>query len=250
MKEEKEFQNQNESFGRRLQQMRKASGLSQEALAEKLEVSRQAVSKWENDAGFPETEKLLRLGELFQVSMDDLLAARAGKEAPVLPVQGDGRPAAEPDPGIDWPGWLAARRSRSRRFALGWGLLLGSCGLDFLPLDQAEVLVLVGMLAGVLFLLWGKLTLLPMLPIPLPEPERKSLAQLWRPSHLRGTWWLMGWAGGGGLCLLVLPLLADAAWSWCLSLLGGGVALGGLVYWGTLFRIMGRLLRRPSPWKG
>ena len=78
MKEEKEFQNQNESFGRRLQQLRKASGLSQEALAEKLEVSRQAVSKWENDAGFPETEKLLRLGELFQVSMDDLLAARAG----------------------------------------------------------------------------------------------------------------------------------------------------------------------------
>lgn len=98
MKEEKEFQKQNESFGRRLQQLRKASGLSQEALAEKLEVSRQAVSKWENDAGFPETEKLLRLGELFQVSMDDLLAARAGKEAPVLPVQGDGRPGGRAGP--------------------------------------------------------------------------------------------------------------------------------------------------------
>ena len=46
------------TFGEKLYKLRKARGLSQEALAEKLHTSRQAVSKWENDNGYPETEKI------------------------------------------------------------------------------------------------------------------------------------------------------------------------------------------------
>jgi len=61
------------TFGEKLFQLRKEKGLSQEALAEKLNTSRQAVSKWENDQGYPETEKLLMIGNVFEVSMDYLL---------------------------------------------------------------------------------------------------------------------------------------------------------------------------------
>lgn len=53
------------TFGEKLYQLRKAQGLSQEALAEKLHTSRQAISKWENNNGYPETEKLILLAKLF-----------------------------------------------------------------------------------------------------------------------------------------------------------------------------------------
>lgn len=61
------------TFGEKLIKLRKEKGLSQEALAEKLHTSRQAVSKWENGQGYPETEKLLMIGNIFGVSMDYLL---------------------------------------------------------------------------------------------------------------------------------------------------------------------------------
>ena len=61
------------TFGEKLYQLRKKHGLSQEALAEKLNTTRQAVSKWENNNGYPETEKIILLSKLFQVSLDDLL---------------------------------------------------------------------------------------------------------------------------------------------------------------------------------
>ncbi|MGE7624850.1 helix-turn-helix domain-containing protein [Viridibacillus sp. NPDC096237] len=61
------------TFGEKLFQLRKEKGLSQEALAEKLNTTRQAISKWENGQGYPETEKLLMIGNVFEVSMDYLL---------------------------------------------------------------------------------------------------------------------------------------------------------------------------------
>ncbi|GGH86551.1 transcriptional regulator with XRE-family HTH domain [Pullulanibacillus pueri] len=60
-------------FGEKLYKLRKGKGFSQEALAEKLGTTRQAISKWENGQGFPETEKLLMIGNIFEVSMDYLL---------------------------------------------------------------------------------------------------------------------------------------------------------------------------------
>lgn len=60
-------------FGEKLFKLRKQKGLSQEALAETLNTSRQAISKWENGQGFPETEKLLMIGNIFEVSIDYLL---------------------------------------------------------------------------------------------------------------------------------------------------------------------------------
>ena len=54
-------------------QLRKAKGFTQEELAEKLNVSRQSVSKWESGQSVPELEKLVTLCEVFQVSADYLL---------------------------------------------------------------------------------------------------------------------------------------------------------------------------------
>lgn len=60
-------------FNEKIYKLRKENGLSQEALAEKLNTSRQAISKWENNQGYPETEKLLLISNLFNVSVDYLL---------------------------------------------------------------------------------------------------------------------------------------------------------------------------------
>ncbi len=60
-------------FADRLQNLRKSKGLSQEKLAEKCNVTRQAVSKWETGFGYPETEKLLILCEILDVDLDYLM---------------------------------------------------------------------------------------------------------------------------------------------------------------------------------
>lgn len=61
------------SLGENLQFLRKKNDITQEQLAEKLEVSRQSVSKWESDTTYPEMEKLLQLCQMFHISMDDLI---------------------------------------------------------------------------------------------------------------------------------------------------------------------------------
>lgn len=60
-------------FEENLRELRKQQGLSQEELAEKLGVSRQSISKYENGSVYPELDKLMVLCELFHCTMDDLL---------------------------------------------------------------------------------------------------------------------------------------------------------------------------------
>ncbi len=64
----------NIEIANRLVQLRKAQGLSQEELAEKLGISRQAVSKWERAEASPDTDNLILLARLYGVSLDDLLS--------------------------------------------------------------------------------------------------------------------------------------------------------------------------------
>ncbi len=61
------------SIGQRIMQKRKELGLSQEALGEKLGVSRQAIYKWESDTTLPEIEKLVALSKIFSVTVGELL---------------------------------------------------------------------------------------------------------------------------------------------------------------------------------
>ena len=60
-------------IGTKISFCRKKAGLSQEALATRLNISRQAVSRWETGEAVPDTEKIVQLSRLFQVSTDYLL---------------------------------------------------------------------------------------------------------------------------------------------------------------------------------
>lgn len=60
-------------LGKRIIEMRKKNNLSQEQLAEKLEVSRQTISNWENGKFYPDIDALVRISRYFNISLDDLL---------------------------------------------------------------------------------------------------------------------------------------------------------------------------------
>lgn len=60
------------TLGERIQQNRKLSALSQEKLAEMMNISRQAVTKWESDLSVPSMEHLLKLSEIFIIPLDEL----------------------------------------------------------------------------------------------------------------------------------------------------------------------------------
>lgn len=60
-------------LGKKIYQLRKLSGMTQEQLSEKLNISRQTLSKWENGAGMPDVESVVRLSLLLQTSLEELL---------------------------------------------------------------------------------------------------------------------------------------------------------------------------------
>lgn len=62
------------SFGERLQEVRRSNALTQEQFAEELNVSRQAVSKWESSRGYPEIEKILYICNRYRVPLGELFA--------------------------------------------------------------------------------------------------------------------------------------------------------------------------------
>lgn len=76
------------TLGEKLTQARKVAGLTQADVAARLNVSRQAVSRWESRQSKPSTEKLLALGELYGVSIDQLLNT-GSVEAPAVEVAPD-----------------------------------------------------------------------------------------------------------------------------------------------------------------
>ena len=61
------------TLGEKLSKLRKETNYTQEQLADILGVSRQSISKWESDIAYPETDKLIKMGKLFECSMDYLL---------------------------------------------------------------------------------------------------------------------------------------------------------------------------------
>ena len=89
------------TFGEKLTRLRKREGLSQEALAERLGVSRQAVSRWEQSAALPDAAKLLPCAKLFSVNVEWLLDDARGWEdqarVPETAVQGAAAPATHRD---------------------------------------------------------------------------------------------------------------------------------------------------------
>lgn len=74
------------NFNNRLYELRKQKGLSQEELANRLNVSRQTVSKWEVGDSTPDMEKLIAMSDLFDVSLDKLVLGKE-PEPPATTVQ-------------------------------------------------------------------------------------------------------------------------------------------------------------------
>lgn len=122
------------TFGDKLYKLRKENGLSQEALAEKLNTSRQAVSKWENGQGYPEMDKMVTLGNLFGVSLDYLLKDSA-------------EPAPDREEGYyvsreTGEGYLQFADKTSKRMALGF-LLIALAFIPYFVFDRNPALYLV-----------------------------------------------------------------------------------------------------------
>lgn len=89
-------------FHEKLIQRRKERGMTQEDLADRLSVSRQTVSKWENGECMPDADKFIRLSDILEISLDEL----AGREVEVAPIV---LPAPEvPQPKKKPFRWMAA----------------------------------------------------------------------------------------------------------------------------------------------
>lgn len=147
-----------DTLGGRIQVGRKAAGLSQEALGERLGVSRQAVSKWEADAAVPELENLIAMSRIFGITVGALLGVEPPVGKAAAPVEGkpeDSAPEGDvPSPTHELTDrelaaaeaiaekYLAVQSRRSRR----WKIAAGAAGI---------VLVLGVLLSGVL--LWNQL---------------------------------------------------------------------------------------------
>ena len=99
----------------KLYELRRAAGLSQEELAERLNVSRQAVSKWENGAAQPELSKLVELSRLYSVSVDELLSLEEAEK-------GDAKAASSVDASAPAPAQetlTAPKKVRRQKLLLG-----------------------------------------------------------------------------------------------------------------------------------
>ena len=118
---------------------RKKAGLSQDALAERLGVSRQAISKWETGESVPDTGKLMPLANALGVSLDWLLSEDGPEEAA----------AASPGRGTDGAG-STARAQAFRRGVKRWcwlaGVLLAVCGAYFIYQAAIAKLAVSGLL--------------------------------------------------------------------------------------------------------
>ena len=78
------------NLGENIYRFRAEKNLSQGDLADALDVSRQSVSKWENNAAVPELDKLIKMAQIFGITIDELISGKKGKEpvdAPVSPHQ-------------------------------------------------------------------------------------------------------------------------------------------------------------------
>ena len=109
------------TFGQKLQTLRQRAGMSQDVLAERLGVSRQAVSRWERDETMPDPDKIVALADLFGVTTDYLLRQDGGPTTGTQPHRStrSGAGRRESRDFIDRMGYLA----KTKGYLLGWVLV-------------------------------------------------------------------------------------------------------------------------------
>ena len=133
------------TLGERIAYHRNRLGLSQGELAGLLNVSRQAVSKWETDGSLPDLDRLIALSGLFGLTLDELVKGEEQEPADPAAVESPGAPAPRP----------AAKGQRTVGYVLlGVGLLAAVLGLVFnlaVLIPAAYLLSLAGVLRDVWF---------------------------------------------------------------------------------------------------
>ncbi len=136
------------TFGQKLKSLRKEHGYSQEEFAQHLDVSRQAVSKWESDKGMPETDKLLQISTIFGVTLDYLLKEGSTDESQ----QDIGHYVSREM--IN--GFLSYKRQGAKRIAIGVSLIILS-NLFISVIPDKEIALLpywITMVLGIAVLVW------------------------------------------------------------------------------------------------
>lgn len=113
------------SFRDNLQHLRATRGMTQEQLAMMVGVSRQSVTKWESERAYPEMDKLLKICQVFDCTIDDLvqgdLTTRAGEPKRAMPQEAG-----------DSIGYEEHCRSHALRLAVSVGLFVGGSGAGML----------------------------------------------------------------------------------------------------------------------
>lgn len=136
------------NLGENIYRLRTQKNMSQGDLADALEVSRQSVSKWENNSAVPELEKLIRIAQIFEVSLDELVSAET--YAPKAETAPTYTPTQEP-----------ARRFTNAQI---WGIVLlifgGLCFLVFTVVGIFTAGILLGLAIALPFILCGLICLL------------------------------------------------------------------------------------------
>lgn len=142
------------TLGQKLKVLLKDRGMTQEDLAERLDVSRQAVGKWVNDKGIPEVGKLVQISNLFDVSLDYLLKEdceeKNGAEGKAISAGGYYVSQEMLD------GYLSYSRQNVKQVTGGISLFLFSNVFDSFGYDNKILSVLYGftMIAGIIVILW------------------------------------------------------------------------------------------------
>ncbi len=139
------------TFGEKIQKLRKEAGLSQEELSYQLGVSRQAISKWERDNGYPETDKIVRMSKIFHVTLDYLLNEEGTQTPEAALEQGIyvSREMAD--------GFLLYQKRKFLKIAIAVGSMVGSLAFSFMLSDISMLLFMLVLIIGIVLLFSVKL---------------------------------------------------------------------------------------------
>ncbi|MFC3419364.1 helix-turn-helix transcriptional regulator [Salinicoccus hispanicus] len=118
-----------DEFGNKLKALRQAEGWSQDQLARELNVSRQAVYKWESNRGYPDIKNLIRISDIFGVTIDDMIKSDK-KLQNKISIDEDEKYAQVTDPGF-YIGLLLV--------VLGLFLFDGSLSVTFMILGMMSI---------------------------------------------------------------------------------------------------------------